>query len=84
MRLEQEHAAKLIHLSSIQHGDLVDTSGMWGPDMETEALADLELAEVDYLEPWFDSGTTWIHFLNLPPISWDDNEPIVVQRRLNR
>jgi hypothetical protein len=83
MRVEQEHAAKMIHLSAIQQGDLVDTAGWWGPDMETEALAEMELAEVDYLEPW-DDGYTWIHFLNLPPVSWNDNEPIVVQRRLNR
>ena len=84
MRLEQEHAAKMIHLSSIRQGDLVDTAGWWGPDMETEELAEAELAEVDYLEPWFDEGTTWIHFTNMPPVSWYDNEPIIVQRRLNR
>jgi hypothetical protein len=84
MRIEQEHAAKMIHLTDVRQGDLVDTSGMWGFDTETELLAELELAEVDYLEPWFDEGTTWIHFLNLPPLSWNDNEPIVVQRRLNR
>lgn len=81
-KTEQMHAARMIHVLDVREGDLIDTAGMWGPDMETEALAEQELAEVYNLEE-VEEGWVWIHFSNICPISWDLTEPIVVQRRFN-
>lgn len=80
MRTEQMHFAKMIHALDVREGDLIDTAGKWGSDMETEALAEVELGEVYNLEQ-VEEGYVWIHFTNICPISWDLTEPVIVQRR---
>lgn len=83
MRVEQEHAAKLIHVLDVQPGDLIDTEGLW-PALSLEAhAAEFELAEVDCIA----GSGKWVDliFINFgPSLQWSVDKPIVVQRRLNR
>lgn len=82
MRVEQEHAARLIHVTDVQAGDLIDTEGWW-PEGSTEALvADTEYSEVAGIEVETDECVR-IDFEGMPSYGWPTSQPIVVQRRYN-
>jgi hypothetical protein len=96
MRVEQEHVAKMVHVTDVAPGDLIDTEGWWTPEAwdvysydsddelaSAQNVAQFELGEVNEIEIDSDDVVT-IHFVNLPSFGWPTNKPIVVQRRLNR
>jgi hypothetical protein len=81
-RIEQLHAAKLIHVTDIQPGDLIDTEGWWDPGTSEWFAAECELAEVDGIEPETETCLA-IHFVNFPSYGWPTQQPILIQRRYN-
>lgn len=82
-RTEQEHVKKVIHVTDVRPGDLVDTEGWWNPGSMEAMFAETEYAEVAGFEVETDECVR-IDFENMPSYGWQTNVPIVVQRRFNR
>lgn len=81
-RLEQMHAARLVHITEVHEGDLIDTEGWWTRDTPEAQVAEFELFEVADIE--VESPTcVRIDFEGEPSYGWPMDRPIVVQRRYN-
>lgn len=83
MRVEQEHVAKLVHVTDVRQGDLIDTEGWWPEDHPNFVTAENLLFEVFGIEIETDDCVR-IDFEGADSYGWPMNKPIVVQRRLNR
>lgn len=79
---EQLHASRMIHVTDILEGDLIDTEGWWAEGSVETLVAETEYSEVAGFEIETPDCVR-IDFEGMPSFGWPINDPIVVQRRYN-
>lgn len=84
--VEQMHVEKMIHVTDIREGDLIDVVGWAWADEQDQMTAEHEYAVVGGEDGPYEVESdecVRIDFENFPSYGWPINRPITVQRRLN-